>query len=100
LKERTSYARHTSDSQNLYIWLSNESILIHNHGSQQKTKELITISNSTSQTNQWMDQRTLDRMIGPFAGSFMRIVGSLMGLKNQNNQQLLTKSNDHPTLNI
>jgi len=47
-----------------------------------------------------MDQRTLDRMIGPFAGSFMRIVGSLMGLKNQNNQQLLTKSNDHPTLNI
>jgi hypothetical protein len=39
-------------------------------------------------------------MIGPFAGSFMRIVGSLMGLKNQNNQQLLTKSNDHPTLNI
>jgi hypothetical protein len=39
-------------------------------------------------------------MIWFFAGSFMRIVGSLMGLKNENNQQLLTKSNDHPTLNI
>jgi hypothetical protein len=75
---------------------SNKFILIHNHGSQQKTKVSITISNSGSQKTQQINQRTFYRTIGSLSG----IAGSLMGLKNQNNKRLLTKSNDHPKLNV
>jgi hypothetical protein len=40
------------------------------------------------------------RTIGSLPVLSCEIAGSLMGLKNQNNKRLLTKSNDHPTLNV
>jgi hypothetical protein len=56
-KEPATHGAHlTSGSQK-----SIKFILIHNHGSHQKTEESITISNSGSQRTQPINQRTLYR---------------------------------------
>jgi hypothetical protein len=58
-KEPAMHGAHlTSGSQK-----SNKFILLRNHGSQQKTKESIAISNSGSQRTQRINQRTFFRTV-------------------------------------